>query len=307
MAMALNQGRELPRIRDHKRNSNEHCSSVLHKGSIEVTNFLPHDRGPLLDPRGLASVVAAAVSVLLHLVIVTTAVWKSGREQIPSRMPSFLSAQASTAVAMQWVMIDETAISEGTDNLAALVSAPRLSRIKVSVDFQALAAEFDDDSPPPNDSGVSAQLFASYVAQISARIDRAWTQPRTPIGSFNCQVRIEQDTAGNVVEVLLERCNGSSVWQLSLVQAIQSASPLPAPADPSVFVHAIHLNFRAQLPEPGVSPDPYEHASIAARWVGPDRTTSLRQGVVGHGPSGSKGIQLEPRSEADHGGHDLTL
>ncbi len=51
---------------------------------------------------------------------------------------------------------------------------------------------------------------------------------------------------GNVKEVALAQCNGSTRWQLSLVQAIQSASPLPAPPNPDVFSSTLHLAFKAE-------------------------------------------------------------
>ncbi|HEY1898814.1 MAG TPA: TonB C-terminal domain-containing protein, partial [Steroidobacteraceae bacterium] len=106
-----------------------------------------------------------------------------------------------------------------------------------------------------------------YMGQINARIDRAWLRPRTPIGaaSFSCRVRILQDAVGNVTEVMLEQCNGDTRWQLSLVHAIDSSSPLPAPPDPDVFSRIVHLGFTAEAYASGRHEDQYE----------PERTVSL--------------------------------
>ena len=60
---------------------------------------------------------------------------------------------------------------------------------------------------------------------------------------FLCQASIEQDSFGNVREVALDHCNGTPAWQRSLVDAIKSASPLPAPADPAVFSPKIQMAF----------------------------------------------------------------
>jgi hypothetical protein len=58
-------------------------------------------------------------------------------------------------------------------------------------------------------------------------------------------VQINQNPHGDVAEVTLRSCNGDTRWQLSLVAAIQSASPLPAPPDPSLFAGQLMLNFDA--------------------------------------------------------------
>jgi hypothetical protein len=91
-------------------------------------------------------------------------------------------------------------------------------------------------------------LAGRYLGQIDARIERAWRRPRTPVGDglFTCRVRIEQDATGGVKEITLEHCNGDASWQVSLVHAIQAASPLPAPPAPSVFRRVLRMDFRAE-------------------------------------------------------------
>ena len=115
-----------------------------------------------------------------------------------------------------------------------------------------------------------ARLFGRYVNQIVARVERAWTRPDTaPSGManwsapkpsrmtsrsttpvhpaapllFKCRVQILQSRAGQVLEVTLLDCGSSPEWQQSLVNAIDAASPLPAPADASVFAPSLILNF----------------------------------------------------------------
>jgi hypothetical protein len=102
--------------------------------------------------------------------------------------------------------------------------------------------------------------YGRYLGQIQARIERAWLRPRGAIGApiFQCQVQVDQDGVGRVQEVMLLECNGGSPWQLSLVHAIELASPLPAPSDPAVFVHHILLEFRAVAYSPGASAQLYE-------------------------------------------------
>jgi len=88
-------------------------------------------------------------------------------------------------------------------------------------------------------------LAGRYLGQIDARIERAWLKPRTAVNSgvFHCEVRVEQDPTGRVLEIEMQQCDADPYWQQSLARAIQSASPLPAPPDPSVFRRSLHLSF----------------------------------------------------------------
>lgn len=98
---------------------------------------------------------------------------------------------------------------------------------------------------PDVDAAGSSALAGRYLGQIDARIERAWLKPRTALDSdaFRCEVRIEQDAVGNVLEIELEQCGNDGRWQQSLVRAIQSASPLPAPPDPVVFRKSLRMSF----------------------------------------------------------------
>ena len=130
-------------------------------------------------------------------------------------------------------------------------------------------AQQDDSAKTADAEGNDAQraqLMGMYMGQITARIDRAWSRPRTAIGTpgtarFNCQVQITQGERGDVTEVTLRSCNGDTRWQLSLVAAIQSASPLPAPPDPSVFEGQLALSFDASAYQSGGSEQGFEPAT----------------------------------------------
>jgi len=115
-------------------------------------------------------------------------------------------------------------------------------------------------SPESNDAGDRAMLFGRYMGQVNARIERAWLRPRSPTGDthFQCQVSITQDKIGNVTEVTLQDCNGDALWQQSLVNAIQSASPLPAPPDPEVFSSTLTSRFESIEYNAGSPTDGFE-------------------------------------------------
>ena len=135
------------------------------------------------------------------------------------------------------------------------------------------AEEIDDAAAhTAGDPAIQSKLFGSYTSQIDARIQRAWRKPRSEIApptkdadgrlhrreTFPCQARIAQDAGGNVTEVELIQCDGSSEWQMSLVNAIQRASPLPAPPSPTVFTNVLTLFFEGKAYVPGYREDEYE-------------------------------------------------
>jgi hypothetical protein len=202
----------------------------------------------------------AAVSTVLHLALLTSIVWPASRDRNHTHSPEGVSAsrrQAADDIALQWVDVDEHSAVDRSRAAPPPLLPPRLNSIAVTEPIPDLVANLLDVAPDEadtevaNDSDSSAQIYGRYLGQINARIDRAWVRPRAPIGAtrFLCQVRIEQDAVGNVREVTLDRCNGSPVWQRSLVDAIKSASPLPAPADPAVFAPEIQMAFREEASE----------------------------------------------------------
>jgi hypothetical protein len=173
---------------------------------------------------------------------------------------------------------DLASLGSAAQNLMVTIISPdALPHVEIPPDSQ----DIGDDPTVPLDSGdpaARAQLFGRYSGQIQARVERAWRRPRSPVragndprprgsraagGSpaadrFRCQVRILQDAHGAVREVQMLDCPGSVPWQQSLVTAILSASPLPAPPSPSVFTQSLTMTFEAQTYSPDSVPDEYE-------------------------------------------------
>ena len=132
-----------------------------------------------------------------------------------------------------------------------------------AIDIADVNADADSSAKSnadPGDAEFRARMFGRYTGQISARIERAWEKPRSPVSdvssarsaeafdseAFVCQVQIRQDDKGNVQEVLLLACNGTEAWRHSLVAAINQSSPLPAPPVAGVFQRALTMTFEGQ-------------------------------------------------------------
>jgi hypothetical protein len=182
--------------------------------------------------------------------------------------------------------------------LVTLISPDPLPQLEITPD--EVSADPDAKAPVPGeDSASRALLFGRYTGQIDARIERVWRRPRSPVtpvdpssrdersgarhvnlstedaDTFNCEVRIMQDRRGNVQEVQLLRCNGSAAWQHSLIMAILTASPLPAPPNPAVFAEALTITFEGRAYTSGVPADDYESVRRSVADAGPARATHV--------------------------------
>lgn len=245
-------------------------------GSLEISVYCPQEAklvsaGEQASRQLAAPLFAALLSVGLHVLLVAPLVWGSGAKQ-PRPQVSKLLGDAGIdnreGPELQWVeLIDPSnANPTGPDPLAAL-PPPALTSIAVT----NLLTDADADSTNPvatdSETAAASELVGRYTGQISARIERAWVKPRTTIGAdlFACRARILQDSAGNVLEATLERCNGTARWRASLVSAIKTASPLPAPPDPRVFARVVRLDFKSLAYAPGAASEQYEPALLAAR------------------------------------------
>ena len=217
----------------------------------------------------LSSCAGVVISLALHLLLIAPLVMGFGG--MTKKPP--VDADADPSSVMTLTLIDEP--NPGADIQAAQSSAdpapsPPLAAALLPTPSPKFNLPPDDDTDTtqatqsePSQSDPGRQLlFGRYVGQITARIERAWMRPRTPIDSafFACRVRVTQDRHGAVQEIELVKCNGSSKWQTSLVRAIQSASPLPAPPDADVFTDRLTLDLQSSTFTPGDPADGFEPA-----------------------------------------------
>jgi hypothetical protein len=233
-------------------------------------------------PRYAVVGVGALVSVLIHAVVITAFTRNGGQAPPVHHRPDDIS--------MELVSIDDEGSAPTASTFSEHIQDAALSAVTVDAateDVSLPPTMWADPAPSDvmEDSEPRSSLFGRYVGQIDARIQRAWSKPRAApkVGIFTCRVRIEQDSRGAVMEIALERCNGDAAWQLSLVQAIQLASPLPAPPDPKVFTHILRMEFRGEpvssvptADDHGLSPSPNKVAQVSLPPRRPKRITSAK-------------------------------
>lgn len=232
-------------------------------------------------------------ALLFQAVTLGTSAKKSRAPEETGPGASSIVSGANLSMTLVWVQLPGVEHSNTLEEIASRGFAPANAAIQVvspdpapAIDGQETAAEQDADAAvTAGDPAVRSMLFGRYTGQINARIERAWRKPRSPVVDetterlitasgtessdperqdlFQCSVRITQDLRGNVKETELLRCNGTLAWQRSLIDAIQEASPLPAPPSPTVFTNALTLTFEARAYARGDKEDGYELARVA--------------------------------------------
>jgi TonB family protein len=254
------------------------------KGSIEISIYqapmpmaawLHHGRESRRgDRRGRigVAILAAITSLALQALFLGSIEWGLGTSQARLTKPKTATlpgGEGAEDSAMQWIDLTESD-GERESARAPPIDDKDLAQALKSIAMTELPAPTTTEAPGAGsdthtiDAATAEQarsaMYARYVGQVDARIERAWLRPRTPIGAamFSCTVRVEQDEAGDVHEVTLVRCNGDARWQQSLVRAIQSASPLPAPPEQRLFKRVIRPTFHSQAYSAVSNPDLYE-------------------------------------------------
>ncbi|MEM9386244.1 MAG: cell envelope integrity protein TolA [Pseudomonadota bacterium] len=82
---------------------------------------------------------------------------------------------------------------------------------------------------------VNAGLLAQYKAQVKQKVERNWARPPDAEAGLSCEVNVRQLRDGQVIKVEFGRCNGNDAVKRSIEGAVNRASPLPPPPDPSLF------------------------------------------------------------------------
>jgi hypothetical protein len=223
----------------------------------------------------------AILSLAVHAFLITSVIWTGAQAPSP-RSAGHVGPGSSVVVSAEEPVMTLILINEPSPVRPEPMEIPLSSRGFAPLDLPITllspdaSPAFDSDvastsaevhEPATDDSTIRSVLFGRYVGQIRARIERAWMRPRAPLSaaSFSCAVQITQDRQGYVKEAALQSCNGDLRWQLSLVQAIQSASPLPAPPDPKVFADAVTMKFEAQPFGPNSNAQEYEPPTLVAQ------------------------------------------
>jgi colicin import membrane protein len=126
----------------------------------------------------------------------------------------------------------------------------KVEREKVAADRERLRREAELNAQIAAEERLAAARASGkmdqYVAQITARIERAWIRPPGARPGLECEVRVTQVPGGAVVSARVTRCNGDDAVRESIEAAVYRASPLPQPADAALFERNLVVTFRPE-------------------------------------------------------------
>ncbi|HUG73564.1 MAG TPA: TonB C-terminal domain-containing protein, partial [Steroidobacteraceae bacterium] len=208
--------------------------------------------------------MGAAATLLLHSLFFAAAMWGGGSMPRHPDRPDAIGAGAnlgrpegdSSERRITIRLLSDIAAKPSPTTPDAHLAAPvRQSLLDISgPDALPLPPLLiDEDGIPAENS--DAELMARtkmagiYESQIRARIERAWTLPEEIFDeqTFKCTVLIRQKRDGRISEVEMpQECGGSPAMRQSLIGAIFTASPLPAPPHPGVFVDSFSLMLHSE-------------------------------------------------------------
>jgi hypothetical protein len=227
--------------------------------------------------RPVIPIAGAVASLALHALLLTPLLLGAAQHRTRAREAPGGSAPSSNESALTVVFLD--------DGDSKPRAPPRLSDTLVftpvrSITLRDLPAPSPEGAIPDvvspdehasapqaqGDTAAFALLYGRYLGQITARIERAWMRPRSSPGAdtFACRLQVLQDERGQVLGVTVGRCDGDARWRASLVEAVRSASPLPAPPDPHVFRRSVALAFASAAFLPGGNTQGFEPEALTA-------------------------------------------
>jgi colicin import membrane protein len=88
--------------------------------------------------------------------------------------------------------------------------------------------------------------LARYHYALQSQIMRNWIEPPSALPGIECVVQVQQLPNGEVIEVTIAACNGDQAVRRSIEAAVRKASPLPLPANRSLFDRNLTITFRPE-------------------------------------------------------------
>ena len=95
-------------------------------------------------------------------------------------------------------------------------------------------------------ASLSADDTARWVFALQQQIARNFVLPASAPEDLECVVNIRQLAGGQVVNVVVGRCNGDASVRRAIEAAVYKASPLPSPDNPRIFDRDLQITFKPE-------------------------------------------------------------
>lgn len=203
-----------------------------------------------------STVVAVVLTIAIHVCIISYSIggWGGGWS---TKNGNYVQPQGISDVVTTLILAGDEIVSSTTEMPS--ISQPLTTDEPEQVEERSSVSGYDFNEKEAQKEFIESEdpgeevIYGRYISQIKARIERAWDLPiGSSVNEFSCQAQIKQKKDGAVEEVTLVRCDEDVDWQMSLVKAIEQASPLSAPPNESAFTSLISvIFFRTLGPEQG--------------------------------------------------------
>lgn len=125
---------------------------------------------------------------------------------------------------------------------AARRDAEERARVEQAMREEALRREADLEQQQ-RAASERERLQAEWAAALTAHVQRNYKTPPGAPDDFACQVRMQLLPDGTVTNAKIVKSCGSAPLDRAVEDAVYRSSPLPKPADPSVFDRDLTINF----------------------------------------------------------------
>jgi len=95
-------------------------------------------------------------------------------------------------------------------------------------------------------AALQADDTTRWVFAIRQQITRNFILPASAPVGLECVVNVRQIAGGQVVNVVIGRCNGDESVRRAIEAAVYKASPLPPPDNPRIFERDLTITFRPE-------------------------------------------------------------
>lgn len=125
---------------------------------------------------------------------------------------------------------------------AAKREADERARVERAMQEEALRREADLEQRARAESE-RQQRQSEWAAALQAHVQRNYLTPPGAPEDFSCQVRLQLLPDGTVTNARIVKSCGSAPLDRAVEDAVFRSSPMPRPADPSVFERDLLINF----------------------------------------------------------------
>lgn len=136
---------------------------------------------------------------------------------------------------------DKAAAERKAADAAAKARQAEAARRREAAELARMLAE-EEALLAARDSGA----LSDYMNLINQKVKRNWTKPLSARPGVECEVTVTQIPGGEVVDVVIGRCNGDDALRRSVDLAFRKASPLPLPDDPTLFKRTLKVLFKPE-------------------------------------------------------------